>query len=346
MEQETLQTQQLKKRKLPKWLIALIVTPLVIIAIHFHFYPALKKEFHADQSVNPEATSYFLHASTVYIVWIGLPHEFLSIDYDSPLLKPFLLLRDYLFEKGEASMPPDNAEDAMWWLQNYGRMYGFSVEMRKDESMVIETLDKPTQRAIREKMYTYIIKLDKYGIKGVKSEKLAHSPAILMTYLIQGYCNNIEKMYDGDSNDQQFENFYTDTNTFSKLIKIYSAYDNSLKKYSFTNIDRPSEYNKQHLLGMTIWSLIYNVNIPKILCDSPELTEYLRLTSSLYSWASHPEQIKDDDLQRIAHAFMKESPRIPQKLPSAIIEAVSNECKLNDLNRNLIKTIQGVNNGR
>jgi hypothetical protein len=341
--EQTLPTQ---KRKLPKWLIALIITPLVIIAIHFHFYSALKKEFHADQSVNPEATSYFLHASAVYIVWIGLSHEFLSIDYDSPLLKPFLSLRDYLFEKGESIMPADNAEDAIWWLQNYNRMYGFSVEGRKDESMAIETLDKQTQRAIREKIYNYIIKLDKYGIKGIKSEKFAHSPAILMTYLIQGYCNNIEKMYDGDSHSQQFHNFYNDINTYTKLFTMYSAYDNSLNKYHFKNIDRPSEYNKQYLLGMTIWALIYNKNIPKVLCESSELTEYLRLTNSLYDWASHPEQIKNEDLQRIAQAFMEQSPRIAQKLPSAIIKAVSDECKLNDLNQILIKNIQGVNNGR
>ena len=173
MEETKLQSQQLKKKKLPKWLLILIATPLVIIALHFHFYSALKEEFHADESVNPEATSYFLHATAINTVWISVLHDFLFIDYDNLLLKPFLSLRDYFFEQGEASMPSDNAEDAIWWIQNYASMYDFTVTGRDDKSMAIDTLDEPMQRIIREKIYHYIIKMDKYGIRGIHSNKYA-----------------------------------------------------------------------------------------------------------------------------------------------------------------------------
>lgn len=347
MEQGTLQTQQLKKRKLPKWLIALIVTPLVIIAIHFHFYSALKEEFHADQSVNPKATSYFLHATAIHTVWITVLHDFLLIDYDNPLLKPFLSLRDHFFEKGEFIMPTDNAEDAIWWIQNYAAMYDFTVTGREDKSMAIDTLDKLTQRAIREKIYNYIIKMDKYGIKGIHSEKFATDIPIVMTYLLGGYCRNIYYMSEGKNHQEQQDNFYSETKTSSNLLSLYKAYDNSLKEYPFTTEDRPSEYLKHKLLGMTLWSIMYyRQYVPKALCDSPELTEYLSLTDSLYRWASSPQVIKDEDLQRIAQDFMMQSPKIHNKFVSTIIEAVSNECKLNEANTNLIKTIQGVHNGK
>lgn len=347
MEQETLQAQQLKKRRLPKWLIILIAIPLVIIVIHFHFYSALKEEFHADQSVNPEATSYFLHATAIHTVWITVLHDFIGINYDADFIKPFLSLRDHFFEKGESMMPADNAEDAIWWIQNYAAMYDFTTTGRDDKSMAIDTIDKPTQRAIRDKIYNYIIKMDKYGVKGIHSEKFATDIPVVMTYLVVGYCRNTHYMAEGKDYQEQHNNFYGDFQTSSKLLSLYKAYDNSLKQYPFTTEDRPSEFFKHKLLGMTLWSIIYyRQYVPKALCDSPELTEYLRLTHSLYRWASHPEQINDADLQYIAKNFMKQSPKIKKELSSAVIQAVSSECKLNETNTNLIKTIQGVHNGK
>ena len=346
MEETKLQSQQLKKKKLPKWLLILIATPLVIIALHFHFYSALKEEFHADESVNPEATSYFLHATAINTVWISVLHDFLFIDYDNLLLKPFLSLRDYFFEQGEASMPSDNAEDAIWWIQNYAAMYDFTVTGRDDKSMAIDTLDKLTQRAIREKIYNYIINMDKYGIRGIHSQKFATDIPVVMTYLVVGYCRNTHYMAEGKDYREQHNNFYGDFQTSSKLLSLYKAYDNTLRKYPIVTEDRPSEFFKHKLLGMTLWSIMYyRQSAPKALCESPELTEYLRLTDSLYRWASHPEQINDIDLQRIAKNFMRQSPKIKKELASAVIQAVSNECKLNEINTNLIKTIQGVNNG-
>lgn len=324
-----------------KSLISLVAIPLVLIAIHFHFYSALKEEFHADQSVNPEATSYFIHATAIHTVWISVLHDFFFIDYDNPLLKPFLSLRDHFFKKGESMMPADNAEDAIWWIQNYAAMYDFTTTGRDDKSMAIDTLDKPTQRAIREKIYNYSIKMDKYGVKGIHSEKFATDIPVVMTYLVVGYCRNTEYMADGKDNKEQLKNFYGDFQTSSKLLSLYKAYDNSLKKYPFTTEDRPSEFFKHKLLGMTLWSIIYyRQYVPKALCDSPELTEYLKLTDSLYSWASHPEQINDADLQYIAKNFMQHSPNEKYELSAAVIQAVSSECKLNETNTNLISEIK------
>jgi hypothetical protein len=347
MEYATPEVQLHKKRKKSNWLIALIITPLVIITIHFQIYSTLKKEFHGDRSVNPAATSYFLHATAIHTVWITVLHDFLFIDYDNPLLKPFLSLRDHFFEKGESIMPADNAEDAIWWIQNYAAMYDFTVTGRDDKSMAIDTLDKPTQRAIREKIYNYIIKMDKYGIKGIHSKKFATDIPVVMTYLVIGYCRNTYYMTEGKNYQEQHNNFYGQFQTSSKLLSLYRAYDNSLKKYPFKSEDRPSEFFKHKLLGMTLWSIMYyRQYVPKALCVSPELTEYLRITDSLYRWASYPEQINDVDLQYIAKSFMKHSPNEKYELSSAVINAVSSECNSNKINTDLIKKIQGVNNGK
>jgi hypothetical protein len=336
--EQTLPTQ---KRKLPKWLIALIVTPLVIIAIHFHVYSALKKEFHADQSVNPEATSYFLHASAVYIVWIGLPHEFLSINYDSPLLKPFLSLRDYLFEKGEAIMPPDNAENAIWWLQNYNRMYGFSVEGRKDESMAIDTLDKPTQRAIREKIYNYIIKLDKYGIKGIKSEKFAHSLAILMTDLVACYLNNGSSMFEGDNEQERVEAYYMDKNLNNKILNIGIAYNHFIDQYGGKKDQYYFSFYKYRLLSEIIIRRIALTDDFRLHKCDEYIDQFQSISNFMIQWTQAPISDGDTLSRRIKHDFIDIAvSKNPDYVSNIIISNIKQQCSQKN------KTIQGVNNGR
>lgn len=286
-----------------KLLITLLAIPLVIIAIHFHFYSALKEEFHADQSVNPEATSYFLHATAIHTVWITVLHDFLLIDYDNPLLKPFLSLRDHFFEKGEAIMPADNAEDAIWWIQNYAAMYDFTVTGREDKSMAIDTLNKPTQRAIREKIYNYIIKMDRYGIKGIHSNRYA-IPSDKMTDLVACYLHEIVDMYEGSNEQKKVEAYYTDVQMNKNMYAIYSAYDNFINRFGTKKED-------QYYFNYYRYRLLKEIVIRKIAATDDfslhECNEYVsrfsQISNFMFSWIQTPTSDNDTPSRRIKHDF-------------------------------------------
>lgn len=286
-----------------KLLITLLAIPLVIIAIHFHFYSTLKKEFHADQSVNPEATSYFLHATAIHTVWITVLHDFLLIDYDNPLLKLFLSLRDHFFEKGESIMPTDNAEDAIWWIQNYAAMYDFTVTGREDKSMAIDTLDKPTQRAIREKIYNYIIKMDKYGIKGIHSNRYA-IPSDKMTDLVACYLHEIVDMYEGSNEQEKVEAYYTDVQMNKNMYAIYSAYDNFINRFGTKKED-------QYYFNYYRYRLLKEIVIRKIAaiddfslheCDE-YVSRFSQISNFMFSWIQTPTSENDSPSRRIKHDF-------------------------------------------
>lgn len=336
MEQKTLQ--QLKKRKLPKWLMILIAIPLIIIAIHFHFYSALKDEFHANQSVNPEATSYFLHATAVNVVWITVLHDYLMIDYDSSVLKPFLALQNHFFQKGESFMSVDNAEDAIWWVQNYATMYDFTVKGRDDKSMAIDTLDKPTQKAIREKIYNYIIKMDKYGVKGIHSGQYA-IPADKMTDLVACYLHEIVDMYEGANEQEKVEKYYTDNQMTKKIFTIYTAYDNFINRFGTKKDDLYYfNYYKYRLLNeIVIRKIAATEDFSLHECDE-FVNMYLQISNFMTSWTQSPESEHDAPSRRIKHDFKH----------MAISENPDNVANIvnRNINQQCPKQIQGVNNGK
>lgn len=340
MEQDILQTQQLKKKKLPKWLVIVIVIPLVIIALHFHFYSALKEEFHTDQSVNPKATSYFLHATAIHTVWITVLHDFFFIDYDNLLLKPFLSLRDHFFEKGESIMPADNAEDAIWWIQNYASMYDFTVKGREDKSMAIDTLDKPTQRAIREKIYNYIIKMNEYGIKGIHSNRYA-IPSDKMTDLVACYLHNGSSMFEGNSEQERVEAYYMDKNLNNKILNIFMAYDHFIDQYGIEEKD-------QYYFGFYKYRLLSEIIIRKIAltndfklheCDK-YVNRFLQISDFIFQWIRTPMSDSDAPSRRIKHDFNDIAVSSnPDYVSNIITSNIREQCSQK------IKTIQGVNNG-
>lgn len=340
MEQKTLQTQQHKKRKMPKWLMIVVVIPLVIVALHFHFYSALKEEFHADQSVNSKATSYFLHATAIHTVWISVLHDFFFIDYDNLLLKPFLSLRDHFFEKGESIIPADNAEDAIWWIQNYAAMYDFTVKGRDDKSMALDTLDKPTQRAIREKIYNYIIKMDKYGIKGVHSNRYA-IPSDKMTDLVACYLHEIVDMYEGTSEQEKVELYYTDDQMGKNILTIYSAYDNFINRFGTKKED-------QYYFNYYRYRLLKEIVIRKIAttddfslheCDE-YVSRFSQISNFMFFWIQTPMSENDIPSRRIKHDFKHMAiSENPDNVANIVNRNITQKCTKK------IKTIQGVSNG-
>lgn len=69
-----------RKRKL--LIKSIIIIPLLLVALYFQFYIGFNKVIHADKSVNPRATDYFVHAMLINMGEM-LVHDFLFIDYDS-----------------------------------------------------------------------------------------------------------------------------------------------------------------------------------------------------------------------------------------------------------------------
>lgn len=328
----TRKMQPTKKRKISKWLKGFILLFLIIIAIHFNFYFAIKKEFNANQSVNPEATSYFIHATTIHATWITILHDFLYIDYDNPLLKPFLGLQNYFFEKGEELMPSNNAEDAMWWVQNYARMYSLGDENRFDKSMAIESLDKNLQYVTREKLIKYMVKLDRFGIKGIDSNKFVADIPRISTYMVGGYCKEPENMFNGANIQEQLYNYYNDPETSKNLHSLYVAYSNIIKKYSMNDVS--SKFFEHKLLGMYIWSLTYeDENKIKPLCKSIELNHYVNLTNSLFEWATNYKDKQNIFLYSYAKNFLKSSHKNTYTLSNRIIESINKYCFTNKENK-------------
>lgn len=310
-----------------KLLITLLAIPLVIIAIHFHFYSALKEEFHADQSVNPEATSYFLHATAIHTVWITVLHDFLLIDYDNPLLKPFLSLRDHFFEKGESVMPTDNAEDTIWWIQNYAAMYDFTVTGREDKSMAIDTLDKSTQRSIREKIYNYIIKMDKYGIKGIHSNRYA-IPSDKMTDLVACYLHEIVDMYEGSNEQEKVEAYYTDVQMNKNMYAIYSAYDNFINRFGTKKEDQYYfNYYKYQLLSEIIIRRITLTDDFKLHECDEYIDRFQSISNFMMQWVQTPISDANTPSRRIKHDFIDIAvSKNPDYVSNIITSNISEQC--------------------
>lgn len=265
----TRKMQPTKKRKISKWLKGFILLFLIIIAIHFNFYFAIKKEFNANQSVNPEATSYFIHANIIGTVYIGILHKI--FDYDSLAMKPLLQLTDYYFEKGEKLVKTDNGEDGVWWYLTYAKTYSFSNLDRKDESLNFLSQPKDIQKSIRDKMFFYAFKISKNGIKGLDFRN--YERTALNTYF-NLYDKEMYKMYNGNNTEEQWKKYWEDVDFYIKTKKLYDSYE----KYYELNLGKKDFYYEYFLFKKLHYILYRNLYVQKINnvgCNSLYIKKYL-----------------------------------------------------------------------
>lgn len=320
----------------------------IVIAIHFHFYFTLKETFRADKSVNPKATAYFLHATSIHTVWITSLHQIIGLSYKNPILKPFLSLRDYLFQEGEKYVHEDNSEDVVWWLQNYGNFYGFYTT-DNDKSFVIKNLPINQQKAIREILYRYIVKLGSNKVQGIESNKYNNTLFILAS-LVQNYLNSISLMYDGQNNEEKLKQYYSDNLQTERLKMMLVYFDSALHK-DILGEDKKIFYEniKYYLLQDIIFGILYQSNdrsLPRAMCSNQYVDDYIQIFHEILQWVNDSSIIKDQDAKHFAESFKTNSlSQSPGQVSTHILKNIQQKCyDYYDVNY-LIRIKEGDKNG-
>jgi len=108
-----------------------IIPILILVAfLSIYVFPAfissnimIKAEFPLSRSSNPEASKHFVNAME-YKTKIANLHKF--IDYDNPIMKPFLNDLYAEYEKGKSLLPKTSAEDVYWYVILFRGIHGIS----------------------------------------------------------------------------------------------------------------------------------------------------------------------------------------------------------------------------
>lgn len=96
----------------------------------------LKNEFPLEKSPNPKASQHFINAMEKKLILNDM-HK--SMDYDNPLIKPFLEAVDSEYQKGVELLPKDSAEDVYWYVMLYRDIYGIGgIPHKRDMSLSYE----------------------------------------------------------------------------------------------------------------------------------------------------------------------------------------------------------------
>lgn len=320
-----------KYRFVPKWLKIILLIPIIFIALYFNFYTGIEQKYNTKNSVNPEATRYFVHATTVSF-FIYLTHRISWLDFDNPIFIPAYKLRDYFFEKGESLVQEDNAENVLWWRVNYFEFYGFFQTSRNDHTMAIHTLDRDTQIKLKTKLYEYILKLCNYPVKGE-----VFAPITNLQDKVGGLLNSYDSfnylLYSGRSKLEQSINFAKDSMQKERYTNIYKA----ISKLD-VNDDWEFIYIKNRVLGNLLMFELHTQTISKETCYSKELYEYLSTVKKLYFWAKDTNDIAKE-YQDVAEVFLEKAPGVKNSVPQVTMDMVGALCPKDTPSLNLINEI-------
>ncbi len=320
-----------KYRFVPKWLKIILLIPIIFIALYFNFYTGIEQKYNTKNSVNPEATRYFVHATTVSF-FIYLVHSKSWLDFDNPIFIPAYKLRDYFFEKGESLVQEDNAENVLWWRVNYFEFYGIIQTTRNDHTMAIHTLDRDTQIKLKTKLYEYILKLCNYPVKGE-----VFAPITNLQDKVGGLLNSYDSfnylLYSGRSKLEQSINFAKDSMQKERYTNIYKA----ISKLD-VNDDWEFIYMKNRVLGNLLMFELHTQTISKETCYSQELYDYLSTVKLLYLWAKNTKDIAKE-YQDVARVFLEKSPGVKNSVSQVTMDMVSDLCPKDTPSLNLINKI-------
>jgi len=304
--------------KIPLKLKIIVALPLILIALYFNFYTGIEKKYNTKNSVNPEATRYFVHATTVSF-FIYLIHRISWLDFDNPIFKPAYKLRDYFFEKGEELVQKDNAENVLWWRVNYFELYAFFQTKRNDRTMSIHTLDRDIQIKLKTRLYHYILKLCNYSVKGGVFSPITNLQD-KVGGLIYGYRTYDYELYEGKDRLEKSLNFYKDPIQKERYTNIYQ----SISKLDINN-DWEFIYTKYNVLGTLLAFELYTQTISKETCYSTELYEYLSTLKKLYFWAKDTKNIAKE-YQGVAKDFLLTGPGVRNSIAQVTMDMTATLC--------------------
>jgi hypothetical protein len=320
-----------KYRFVPKWLKIILLIPIVFIALYFNFYTGIEQKYNTKNSVNPEATRYFVHATTVSF-FIYLVHSKSWLDFDNPIFIPAYKLRDYFFEKGEKLVQEDNAENVLWWRVNYFEFYGFFQTSRNDHTMAIHTLDRDTQIKLKTRLYHYILKLCNYPVRGGVFSPITNLQDKVGSFVnAYNIYNNL--LYEGNNSLERTLNYFKDSMQKERYTHIYKA----ISKLDI-NDDWEFIATKNRVLGNLLMFELHTQTISKETCYSQELYEYLSTVKKLYLWAKDTQSIQKEYVT-VANDFLLTGPGVKNSIPQVTIDMVSVLCPKDTPILNLINEI-------
>lgn len=327
-----------KKFKISKKIKVLMLLPVIILSIYFTFFTAIEKIHKVKNSVNPEATNYYVHATTVSVFIFAL-HDYVFLDFDNPIFKPLYKLRDYFFEKGESLIPNDNSENIVWWDQNYSTIYGSVASDRRDETMTIDKLDKDNQLKLRERIYNYLLKFSEYPVKG---DMFSHKIDIRDTLItLSGvYNDSIFDLYDG-KNVERTRNFAQDPIQQERYPKIYEAinkidYDDPIFKFS-----------KYYILEKKTMIEIFKDKLNTQLCYREDINSYINSLMETYTLALNLQNSNSVGVRNSARNFIEvRGPEVKGAMFHFVLNSMGENCPSDSIvYKKILKIKKELNNG-
>lgn len=307
-----------KFRFIPRWLKIVLLIPIILIALYFNFYAGIEQKYNTKNSVNPEATRYFVHATTVSF-FIYLTHRISWLDFDNPIFIPAYKLRDYFFEKGESLVQEDNAENVLWWRVNYFEFYGIIQTSRNDHTMAIHTLDRDVQIKLKTRLYHYILKLCNYPVKGEVFAPITNLQDKVGSFVnAYNIYNNL--LYEGNNSLERTLNYFKDPMQKERYANIYKA----ISKLE-VNDDWEFISTKNRVLGNLLMFELHTQTISKETCYSEELYEYLSTVKKLYLWAKDTQNIQREYVT-VANDFLLTGPGVKNSIPQVTMDMVGALC--------------------
>lgn len=247
----------------------LLIIPFLIISIHYYFYFTFKNMFVIDDSINPKATSCFLHSTSINAVWIYLGRNELGLQYDSFLLKPLVSLKNYFFNLGKKHLRDDNAEDVVWWNLNNRWMYGYYGNDKEGNNLYIRNLDKEEHKKLRVFIKDSIIRLSSKEVLSLKNDQLDE----YMDDLLNAYDISLKSInYLIDEKTKKEQNYLLNKDILLEMGQVYLA---SKKIFNKEQSKNPiySKYDKYRLLSYLLYGKILQ-NTP-MNCRDRDIKEFL-----------------------------------------------------------------------
>jgi hypothetical protein len=247
----------MKTKKWKRWAALILGPPLILIAVHINFNVGLQKVVHAENSVNPDATNSFSHA-TLIGDYIDRIHDTFFIDYDSILFTPLYKLETYFFKKGQQGIQPDNlGEEGVWWFLVYGERYGFCKQGREDESLLIINLPPKKSWEIRMLVYNYFLAITDGKIKGIKFGKpISDSVHNFFQVVFIKICDLYPREIDG----KWIEKCWDDRSLFEKQRTLYMHFKEYIRSDPFLDTHKLVQNNMHVRLEHLIYHYLLEDN--------------------------------------------------------------------------------------
>lgn len=218
-------------KRLPLKTIALLAIAGMAFVYHQGTYKYIESMFPLEKSHNQEASKEFLKAMT-YRTYIFHLHR--VFDYDSVVMKPFMYMKEFHYEKGRELLPKDSVEDIFWWTLMNKEIYGLVVPKRKDDSMSYAKLPWQEYKKVQEEIFQKLVRYAQGEIY-FDAKEIIENRFDMMAVLVQEYYLRASYAYPGNTLLEKATSKYRDIKYGNKLktvLKIYKDFSSKFLRQS------------------------------------------------------------------------------------------------------------------